>query len=56
VFTAPSGAQPGRAPGAPGGTPGGIPPDLGNIFASPLAKAALAGIAAMLVRKMLAPR
>jgi hypothetical protein len=41
-----------RSPeGSAGGTPG-----AGTIFANPLAKAALAGIAAMLVRRMLAPR
>jgi hypothetical protein len=56
VLTAPSGAEPGRAPGSAGAEPAGVPPDLGGIFASPLAKAALAGIAAMLVRRMLAPR
>jgi hypothetical protein len=29
---------------------------MGNVFASPLAKAAIAGITAMLVRRMLAPK
>lgn len=39
---------PGEAPGIPGG--------LENIFANPLAKAAIAGITAMLVRRMLSSR
>jgi hypothetical protein len=56
VLTGPSEAPPARQPrGAPGGAPG-IPGGLENIFASPLAKAAIAGITAMLVRRMLAPR
>jgi hypothetical protein len=61
--------QPGRlrevlteAPeGQPRGVPGsagapGLPGGLEGIFANPLAKAAIAGITAMLVRRMLAPR
>ena len=60
VLTGPSSGPAGRQPrGVPGGTgagPAGAPAGLENIFASPAAKAALAGIAAMLVRRMLAPR
>ena len=56
VLTSPSEPPPAGQPrGVPGGAPG-IPGGLENIFANPLAKAAIAGITAMLVRRMLAPR
>ena len=56
VLTAPSEPPPAGQPrGVPGGAPG-IPGGLESIFANPLAKAAIAGITAMLVRRMLAPR
>jgi hypothetical protein len=47
---------PGGIPTGAGDEPAGVPPGLGSIFQSPLAKGAIAGITAMLVRKMLAPR
>jgi hypothetical protein len=56
VLTDSSEPPPARQPrGVPGGAPG-IPGGLENIFANPLAKAAIAGITAMLVRRMLTPR
>ena len=56
VLTGPSGGGPGgvRAGVEPG--PAGIPGGLGSMFGSPVAKAAIAGITAMLVRRMLAPK
>ncbi len=56
VLTGPSGGGPGGIPGGAGAGPAGIPPGAGSIFGSPLAKAAIAGITAMLVRRMLTPR
>ncbi len=56
VLTGPAGGGPGGLPTRAAQGPGGVPPGLGSIFASPLAKAAIAGITAMLVRRMLAPR
>jgi hypothetical protein len=53
---APAGGQPQRGPGGAGAGPAGLPAGLENIFASPVAKAAIAGITAMLVRRMLMPR
>lgn len=53
VVTGPSGGPVGQPAGA---GPAAGPAGAGNIFASPLAKAAIAGITAMLVRRMLAPR
>ena len=50
------GNRPQRGPGGAGAGPGGLPAGLENIFASPVAKAAIAGITAMLVRRMLMPR
>lgn len=52
----PAGNQPPRGPGGAGAGPAGLPTGLENIFASPVAKAAIAGITAMLVRRMLMPR
>jgi hypothetical protein len=52
----PAEGQARRVPGGAGGGSAGIPGGLENIFASPLAKAALAGITAMLVRRMFASR
>jgi hypothetical protein len=49
------GGSGGQTAGA-GAGPAGLPPGVGEIFASPLAKAAIAGITAMLVRRMLAPK
>jgi hypothetical protein len=55
VVTQPAeGGAAGRPAGA-GAGPAGLP-DIGGIFASPMAKAAIAGITAMLVRRMLAPK
>jgi hypothetical protein len=55
-----------EAPGGAGwdvmqGTPEGLPggsrgPGLEGVLSNPLAKAALAGIAAMLLKRMLSPR
>jgi hypothetical protein len=53
VMTGPAGGPVGRPAGA---GPAGIPPGAGDIFASPLAKAAIAGITAMLVRRVLTPK
>jgi hypothetical protein len=56
VLTGQSAEGPGGIPSGSGtGTAGG-PFGAGSIFGSPLAKAAIAGITAMLVRRMLAPR
>jgi hypothetical protein len=55
VLTGPAAGGPVGMPRSPEGSAGGTP-GAGTIFANPLAKAALAGIAAMLVRRMLAPR
>lgn len=52
----PSAGQPRGAPGGAGAGAPGIPAGLENIFANPLAKAAIAGITAMLVRRMLSSR
>ena len=53
ILTRPSPDQPrGRADTGPAGVAAG----LENIFSNPLAKAAIAGITAMLVRRMLAPK
>jgi len=51
----------GGGPGVMGGTPEGLPggsrgPGLEGVLSNPLAKAALAGIAAMLLKRMLAPQ
>jgi hypothetical protein len=56
VLTDPSTSVPGGVPGVPGVGPAGVSLGAGSIFGSPLAKAAIAGITAMLVRRMLAPR
>lgn len=56
VLTGPTEGGSGGVPSGAGVGPAGVPPGLGSIFQSPLAKAAIAGITAMLVRKMLAPR
>jgi hypothetical protein len=54
VLTRSSGGGSGDLPGSPGATPAGVPQEITSIFGSPLAKAAIAGITAMLVRRMLA--
>jgi hypothetical protein len=56
VLTGPSERERGGVPSSADAGPAGIPPGLGNIFGNPLAKAAIAGITAMLVRKMMAPK
>jgi hypothetical protein len=48
--------QPHGGPGGAGAGAPGVPGGLESIFANPLAKAAIAGITAMLVRRMLTPR
>lgn len=52
----PGGGAGSPVPGGAGARASGVPADAGSIFGSPLAKAAIAGITAMLVRRMLAPR
>jgi hypothetical protein len=56
VVTGPAAGGPVGRPAGTGAEPAGISPGAGNVFASPLAKAAIAGITAMLVRRMLAPK
>jgi hypothetical protein len=56
VLTGPSGGGPGGIPSGAGVGPAGVPSGAGSLFGSPLAKAAIAGITAMLVRRMLASR
>jgi hypothetical protein len=56
VVTGSAGGGSVERPAGAGAGPPGIPPGAGNVFASPLAKAAIAGITAMLVRRMLAPK
>lgn len=56
VLSVPAGGEPGGPAESAGAGPAGFPPGAGSILASPLAKAAIAGITAMLVRRMLAPR
>jgi hypothetical protein len=55
IVTQPAGSGPAERPAGAGAGPAGLP-DIGGVFASPMAKAAIAGITAMLVRRMLAPK
>ena len=56
VLTGPTPGDPRRAPGGAGAGQAGAPGGLESAFSSPLAKAAIAGITAMLARRMLAPK
>ena len=55
VVTQPAGGGAAERPAGAGAGQAGLP-DLGGVFANPTAKAAIAGITAMLVRRMLAPK
>jgi hypothetical protein len=55
VVTQSAGGGAAERPAGAGAGQAGLP-DIGGVFASPMAKAAIAGITAMLVRRMLAPK